>query len=126
MNDSIKTTLETIRNTMKVVKGSLKNTAILRTLTNLNTEIGNTTRWKYWGTMAMKYKRTWDHLSKVSQYDEKNYKIGTSLFFWRKCEAVKSIFEDINMVAVSMQKRMYKLSQCRNDLDLSLSESNEN
>ena len=90
---------------------------MLRTLTNLHAEIGNATRWKSWGTMVMKHQRIRDHIIEGSQHYETNYKNDTSLDFWRKFEVVKSIFEDIDIIAVSMQTRMYKLSQCRNDLD---------
>ena len=110
---------------MKVVKGLLKNTAVLRSLTNLQPEVGNATRWTSWGSMVIKYQRIRDHLITGSEMDDTNYEMDTSMGFRRKCEAVKQIFEDINMVAVSMQTKLYMLSQCRSDLNALLAEMDE-
>ena len=59
---TIKKTVETAQNEMKVARGSLKNQAVLRKLTNLTVEVGNDTKWTSWGTMMAKHHRMKDIL----------------------------------------------------------------
>ena len=107
---------------MTGVKVSLKNSAVLRKMTRLAPEVGNTTRWTSWGNMMDKFQRMRTDLIAASEEEDGTVQLNTSAVFKRKAEKITGCFRDINVVAYSMQTRMYKLSQCRQDLDALLSE----
>ena len=118
----IKSTLDKVKDYMTKVKKSLKNSAVLRSITRLHPEVGNATRWTSWGSMMMKFMKIRDSLIECATVDGTTIEVDESVVFRRRCEKVTAIFQDINMVAISMQTRLYKLCSCRNDLDALIQE----
>ena len=118
----IKSTLDKVKDYMAKVKKSLKNSAVLRSITRLHPEVGNATRWTSWGSMMMKFMKIRDSLIECATVDGTTIEVDESVVFRRRCEKVTAIFQDINMVAISMQTRLYKLCSCRNDLDALIQE----
>ena len=117
--------LDSIHETMVGVKGSIKNTAVLRSLTNLRPEIGNATRWTGWGRMLRKYIRIRPCLLEATENEDANIPMNCGLAFKRKAERQALMFEDINAVAISMQKKLYTVSACQNNLNDIIEESDE-
>ena len=109
--------LDSIHDTMVAVKGSLKNSAVLRISTNLKPEMGNDTRWTGWGIMLRKYVKIHHKLLEASENVDANIPIHIRLSF--KCRAEKQalLFEDIDSIDVSMQHKLYTISACRTDLN---------
>ena len=122
---TVENTLESVKKTMKSAKNSLKNSAVLRKLTRLTPEVGNKTRWTSWGTMMEKYLRIRQQLITAAVDDDTNLDVDTSAAFKRKAEKILAVFQDINMVALSLQTRSYTLASCRRDLDELLTECSE-
>ena len=121
---TVRNTLKSVNTTMTKVKSSLKNMAVLRKLTKLCPEVGNDTRWTGHGRMMRKYQRTRSDLVVAHDADETNFPMNKSTAFKRSADKVSGCFQDTNVVAVSMQTHLYKLKQCRGDLDALLSECN--
>ena len=90
---------------MKQAKNSLKNSAVLRKLTRLTPEVGNKTRWTSWGKMMEKYLRIRPELITAAVDDDTNLDVDTSASFKKKAEIIAAVFQDINMVALSLQTR---------------------
>ena len=124
-NDTVKNTLDSVQRTMKVVKNSLKNSAVLRKLTRLAPEVGNATRWTSWGRMMGKYSCIRADLIAASQEEDAAIEVNTTNAFKKRAEKIAGLFADINMVAVSLQTRLYKLCLIRHDLDELLTECRE-
>ena len=108
---------------MKKLRGSNKNMAILRKTCNLTPEVRNKTRWTGWGRMMGKYNRMRGDLLTAHDDEASNFTMNKSAQFKKKAEKVNGTFRDINVVAVTLQTRMYKLKSVRQDLDALLAES---
>ena len=122
---TIKKTVETAQNEMKVARGSLKNQAVLRRMTNLKPEVGNATRWTSWGCMMMKHGKMKEHLREGSLLDNNTIQADQSWAFQQNSVKVTKMFEDINMTAVSLQTRLYPLKNVCEDCDSLLEESEQ-
>ena len=110
---------------MKGVKNSLKNAAVLRKLTRLAPEVGNATRWTSWGRMMGKYSRIRADLIVALQEEDAAIEINATNVFKRRAEKIGGLFADINMVALLLQTRLYKLYLVCHDLHELLTECRE-
>ena len=121
-HETVRNTLDSVKRSMKAVKGSLKNTAVLRKMTRLAPEVGNATRWTSWGQMMHKYLRIRSDLISAADDNDASITVNRTTGFKKRAEKISGLFEDINMVAWSMQTRLQKLSVIRNDLNELLEE----
>ena len=108
---------------MVKVRQSNKNMAVIRKTTNLCPEVGNDTRWLGHGRMMGKYNRMRTDLIKAHDDEDTSFPMNKTAAFKRKAEKVTGCFTDINVVAATLQTRMYKLKSTRADLDALLAES---
>ena len=115
-HETVRNTLDSVKRSMKAVKGSLKNTAVLRKMTRLAPEVGNATRWTSWGRMMHKYLRIRSDLISAADDNDASIVVNRTAIFKKRAEKISGLFEDVNMVALSMQTRLQKLSVVRNDL----------
>ena len=102
-HESVKNTVSSVENTMKKLRGSNKNMAILRKTCNLTPEVRNKTRWTGWGRMMGKYNRMRGDMLTAHDSEESNFQMNKSVQFKRKAEKVNGTFRDINVVAVTLQ-----------------------
>ena len=112
-----------IHDTMKKIKTSNKNMAVVRKLCNLCPEVGNETRWTGWGRMMGKYQRMRSHLIEAHNEEDTKFTMNKTVGFKKKVEKVNGCFVDVNVVTVSLQTRLHKLKSVRADLDALLAES---
>ena len=122
-NSSVSTTLTSVHRTMKKVRQSNKNMAVVRKTCKLCPEVGNDTRWLGHGRMMGKYNRMRPDLMKAHDDDDTNFPMNKTAAFKRKAEKLTGCFTDINVVAATLQTRMYPLKSTRADLDALLAES---
>ena len=108
-NDSIKGPLQSVHATMKKVRGSNKNMAVVRKTCNLCPEVGNDTRWSGWGKMMGKYQRIRSDLIVAHDEEDTNFTMNKTTVFKRKAKKVNGCFTDINVVVISLQTRLYVL-----------------
>ena len=102
----MKNLLESVKKSMKAVKNSLKNTAVLRKMTRLAPEIGNATRWTSWGRMMHKYLRIRSDLISAADDNDASITVNRTANFKKRAKKISGLFEDVNMVALSMQTRL--------------------
>ena len=79
----IKSTLDKVKDYMSKVKKSLKNSAVLRSITRLHPEVGNATRWTSWGSMMMKFMKIRDSLIECATVDGTTIEVDESVVFRR-------------------------------------------
>ena len=72
-----------------------------------------------------KYSRIRADLIVASQEEDAAIEVNTTNAFKKRAEKIAGLFADINMVAVSLQTRLYKLCLIRHDLDELLTECRE-
>ena len=104
-----------------------KHRAILCKQTNLAPTIGVETRWASAGNMMNKYAKMKDNIAESNLDKEANIQVPpTSRSFTKAVTKTMGMLKDINSVAVGMQTRMAKLSQCEElqHILISLSEIN--
>ena len=75
--------------------------------------------------MLRKYIRIRPCLLEATENEDANIPMNCGLAFKRKAERQALMFEDINAVAISMQKKLYTVSACRNNLNDTIEESDE-
>ena len=122
-HESVNNTVTSVETTMKKLRGSNKNMAILCKTCRLIPEVRNKTRWTGWGRMMVKYNQMRGDMLTVHDDEDSNFTMNKSAQFKRKAEKVYGTFRDITVVAVCLQTRMYQLKCVRQDLDALLAES---
>ena len=122
-NDTIRNTVASVEHTMKKVRQSNKNMAVLRKTCRLTPEIRNKTRWTGWGRMMRKYNRMRGDLITAHEDEDSSFTMNKTPAFKKRSEKINGTFTDINVVALSLQTRLYKLKCVRSDLDALLAES---
>ena len=119
----VKGPLTSVHDTMKKIKTSNKNMAVVRKLCNLCPEVGNETRWTGWGRMMGKYQRMRPNLIEAHDDEDTKFTMNKTAAFKKKAEKVNGCFVDVNVVMISLQIHFYKLKEVRADLDALLAES---
>ena len=77
--------------------------AVLKKLTRLAPEVGNTTRWTSCRRMIHNYGHIRSDLIAASQEDDASIHINTSVVFKKRSEKISGLFQDIKVVAWSLQ-----------------------
>lgn len=117
-------TVDDIQETMILAKGSIKNAAFLRKLTNLHPSVDIGTRWSGKVTMLTKFVKMRETL--IEAQDEPDCKIDIDASAALKnAQKFQLQFKDINAVTKSMQTRLYTVKQCCDDLDALIMESEQ-
>ena len=117
-DNALSTTLDSIGDTMKSAKNSLKNAALLSNLTKLKPVLYNKTRWSGKHDMLQRFIRIRQDLIDVSVHENADIEISDSRQFLRKAEKFQRIMAELNIVTKIMQERCISLSKCRRLLDV--------
>jgi hypothetical protein len=122
MNDwmeapALKNIIESVADTMKEAKNSLKNASLLRRLTSLKPVLFNKTRWSGKFNMLSRFVRVRVQLVTVAEDENSNLTVRADIMFYRKTVRVTLVLEKFNEVTIFMQTRLITLSMCRRSLD---------
>jgi len=118
LNHQLKTALNSVHETMLSCKQKLKNSALLRNLTDLKPIIHNQTRWSGKFYMMQRFLRIRTELIEISNDDRSDIVVNSSNGFRAKCEKFSSWLNHINNVTLFLQKRLLTLEKCRGVLDI--------
>jgi hypothetical protein len=118
-NTQMSAAVTTVHATMVEVKGSLKNSAMLRRVTDLVPEIPGKTRWSGKFKMLKKFLRIHDALIEVNESDQVNQlqNFDSTADFKKKVKKSFLHLEEMNAVTVHMQTKELQLEQSRYALD---------
>eukprot|EP00171_Calliarthron_tuberculosum_P002072 IDg2072t1 len=110
-------TIERVHSIMKHVKSSLRNSAMLRNLTDLRPVIHNETRWSGKHSMLKRFQEIQDDLVRVCDADNIDLPDTFGKGLISKVERYEKMLASINVVQVQMQKKKCSLAFCRDALN---------
>ena len=96
----------------------LKNSAVLRTLTDLQPEIHNETRWSGKCKMLQKWIRIRSELIEASSHPNSNIEINDSLAYKNRVNKFTKWMKEADVITIYMQTEYITLGECRSALDL--------
>ena len=96
----------------------LKNSAVLRTLTDLQPEIHNETRWSGKCKILQKWIRIKIDLIEVSPHQDSNIDINDSTAYKYRVTEFTKWMKEGNVITIYMQKKYITLEECYSVLDL--------
>jgi hypothetical protein len=118
--------VDKVHKTMSDAKGSIKNTAVLRTLTHLRPSLMNGVKWSSKATTMKKFGRIRNAVIEANEDNDCVISIDESNNFEAAAKKTGMTFEEINSMTVAMQTRLYSLMDCREDLDTLIEEAENN
>lgn len=98
--------------TMKSVKGSSKNAALLRNLTKLTVKIDQETRWSAKYEMLLQFTKLRPHFVNISANQKSSLVFNDAPGFARAVVETTSWMEQVNVVTLTMQKHLISLASC--------------
>ena len=118
--------VDKVHKTMSDAKGSIKNAAVLRTLTKLRPSMANGVKWSSKATMMRKFDRIRSDVIVANESEDCDISIDTSNNFEAAARKTGLMFQEINSMTVAMQTRLYPVKDCREDLDTLIEEAENN
>ena len=118
VDNSLCDTLESIGDTMKSSKNSLKNAALLSNITKLKPVLYNKKRWSGKHDMIQRFIRIRQNLIDVSVNEDADITLSDGQQFLCKAEKFQRIMGELNIVTKMMQESCISLSKCRRLLDI--------
>ncbi len=113
LSNAIYNVLETMREAKQ-----LKNSALLRNITDFEPVMHNKTRCSGTYEMLKRFLSIREELLEVRSSADSTLPIGGTLQFHTKVKKFKSLLSEIDIVAKSLQTKGYTLAQCRDDLEV--------
>ena len=109
--------IDKVHQAMSEAKGSIKNAAVLRSLTHLRPSPINGIRWSTKAIMLNKFDRIRDKLIEANEDDDCDITIDDSNQFKVAAKKLHMMLQEINAVILTLQTRLYPLEDCWEDLD---------
>jgi len=109
--------IDKVHQAMSEAKGSIKNAAVLRSLTHLRPSPMNGIRWSTKAIMLNKFDRIRDKLIEANEDDDCDITIDDSNQFKVAAKKLHMMLQEINAVILTLQTRLYPLEDCWEDLD---------
>ena len=116
-------TMNTCHETMLTTRGSIKNSTCIRLGKELKSFLGGQTNWTGWIYMMDIFVKIRDELITASHHKDANILIDSSLPFKTKAIKCAKMLDDVKFTAVSLQKILITLKECRKLLDMLISEA---
>lgn len=113
----LRSTIDSVQQTMSDCKRRLRNRAILRNLTRFTPVLMNETRWSGIYTMLKRYNHIRDDLLKVVDTEGATVTMDVSSGFSRQTKRFADMLAEINTVTLELQKYGASLSDCRYAVD---------
>ena len=113
---SLDNTISDIKQTIIQVK-KLKNSAVLRTLTDLQPDIHNETRWSSKYKMLQKWIRIRSELIEASSHQDSNIEINDSLSYKNCVTKFTKWMKEVDVITIYMKKEYITLEECRSAFD---------
>ena len=116
--------LESVQNTMRQCKQSLKNAAVLRNLSTLKPIMYNKTRWSGKHDVLKRFIKIREDLIKAADDENTTLEVNSTMGFLNKVKRHQKALARIQIATKEMQTQFHSLSSCRADLDLLLEDIN--
>eukprot|EP00171_Calliarthron_tuberculosum_P005814 IDg5814t1 len=116
-NSKLFNTVNSIQKTMTSCKNGLKNSALLRNISDLAPVLNNETRWTSTHNMLQRFNRIRESLLSVAADPDSTLTMNRSISFKSDAELFGKHFREINVVAVALQKKLLSLSDAKLMLD---------
>ena len=113
-----KKTLDTVHDTMFAAKSKLRNSALLRNITDLVPVLYNKTRWSGKYSTLSRFLSIREKLIEVDNNPLGEIPIDPTPMFASKVEKYEQLLKQINTVTTKLQKKDLPLSSCRDILEI--------
>jgi hypothetical protein len=104
--------IDKVTDAMLSIKGSLKNTALLRKFSRLKAKIACKPRWSSTVQMLDRFLKLFEDLQRVADEDDSNFEFNFSPNEISACERLVGWMKQVDVVTVSMQKHCLPLYKC--------------
>ena len=109
--------IDSLTETMKSSKASVKNTAILHNLCHLKSILPNVTWWKRIFNYVKRFVEIRNEVVEVNSYEDGIITINKSQQFLVKARKYGAMLSQINLFTKTLQTELYSLADFRFDLD---------
>ena len=116
--------LESVQNTMRQCKQSLRNAAVLRNLSTLKPIMYNKTRWSGKYDVLKRFIKIREDLIKAADDENTTLEVNSTMGFLNKVKRHQKALARIQIATKEMQTQFHSLLSCRADLDLLVEDIN--